>query len=201
MDSFETELINLFDKYYDQNSLTVKELNFTLQLCEKYNVKLKSKYFTFKVLEYCEMYNLDIKNITIYNYNKYTNSTHNVVEFNVTIDNNKYYFIFEEIRHDNSNKKYYKFIINENIIFKKNNENNENNKSYINLSYIKDILETNKINISEYNFIKIFTFVFDTYHIYSHLLELVKEDNNKYYFDLSWTSDSDISDVDFKEIS
>jgi hypothetical protein len=204
--SFEDELIQLMDKYIENEQLTYDNLNFYKEIYSHYQKKTNAMLYANKLREYCKnKYDVDLSKLKISMYespNKINDNTFNVnkydrldIIFNETC---KFTLSYEIVQDRFNNRSYiHKFHIDGNLILKK--EHNKLSKHFINLSYLKELIDNNNFPLNIDQFLESFLTLIDVKDIFNELLSEMKNNHEKYYYETTWSSDSDISSVDEKE--
>lgn len=211
MESFEYDILSIFEEYEMENKLTKANIKFCRETCQKYENKLYEKEMTSKLrffshfddckLKYEQIDNVKIKDYEIYDDSNIEemNKKNHYQKFNIYFGENKFQVVFEmnnEFTENGKNKLLYnKLFIDENLILKK---ESQSSKDFINLTYIKKLLDVLNIETNIVNFLTLILKTMNIENIFRNILEKIKNDTESYFFNIEWdsTSDISISDVD-----
>jgi hypothetical protein len=206
MESFDYDILNVFEEYEMENKLTKAHIKSCRDICQKYENRLYEKEMTSKFLFFsnfddCEMKYECINNIKIKDYEIYNdsigdemNKKNHYQKFNIYFGENKCEVVFEMNNEFSENGKtkllYSKFFIDENLIIKK---ESQKSKDFINLTYVKNLLNTLKIETNIAKFLTLLLKTMNLENMFKNVLEKIKTDTDSYYYNIEWDSTSDIS--------
>jgi hypothetical protein len=208
--TFEEEIYDVMEKFISSNRLSMSDIKACREICTQYENRVLALDLTEKIKFYCKIddYNINFDNeeekITVLSFesiggvnrdDKNINKRDNFITMSINFHNHLSSMIYEIVDEysDNGRQKYtfHKFTIDGNVILKK--ENQSMKEPFINLSYIKDLIENNKIKLSTTQFLRLFTKLFGVFNIFEKNLHDIENEPQKYYKDKSWESDSDVS--------
>jgi hypothetical protein len=205
--TFEKNLVQLMEKFLTKEQLLYNNLIFYKEIYSYYEKKVNALSCTKKLREYCKnKYDINLNELKII-FCESHNNCNNINKFNIDkydkLDINfndlfKFTLLYEIVPDRFNNRSFYhKFCIDGNLILKK--EHNKLSKSFINLSCLKEFIDDNKFPLNIDEFLDSFITLIDVKDIFDDLLLEIKNNHEKYYFEATWSSDSDISSVDEKE--
>ena len=200
LSKFGEDVYKLMEK--NKNSLSCTDLDKVRLLCDFYEKVVIMNNFTKKIKEYCKDKKYSDLNATVTLFEIFDNTNIKNIEKKDKIVNVNLQFInqlvnmsfetTEEFSEDGINKYlFYSIYIDGRLIIKK--ENKDHVDKYINLNYIKNIINANKLDISIVQFLEIFTFTFNISH-FNTIIQEISLNVNKYCNKNEYSlSDSDIS--------
>lgn len=208
--TFEEEIYDVMEKFISSNRLSMSDIKACREICTQYENRVLALDMTEKIKFYCKIDDYDInfdneeEKITVLSFesiggvnrdDKNLNKRDNFITMSINFYHHLSNMIYEIVDEysDNGRQKYtfHKFTIDGNVILKK--ENQSMKEPFINLSYIKDLIENNKIKLSITQFLQLFTKLFGVFNIFEKNLRDIENEPQKYYKDKSWESDSDVS--------
>jgi hypothetical protein len=208
--TFEEEIYDIMEKFISSNKLSISDIKACREICTQYENRILALDLTEKLKFYCKIDDYDInfnnedEKITVLSFesigganrdDKNLNKKDHIVTMTINFSNHLSTLIYEIVEEysDNGKQKYtvHKFTIDGNVILKK--ENQSMKEPFINLSYLKDLIENNKIKLSIIQFLRLFTKLFGVLNIFEKNICEIENEPQKYYKDKSWESDSDIS--------
>lgn len=213
--TFEDEIYNIMEKFISNNNLSTNDIKACREICTQFENKILAIELTNKLKFLCQFYNCDVnfddekENISILSTeyistnkdDKYAGKKDNIIMMVVNFYNMSSKLIYEitEEYSDNGKQKYtfHKLIIDGNLIFKK--EQQSTKSTFINLSYLKDFIENNKIKLNVVQYLNLFTNLFGISNIFEKEISQIENDMYVYCKNKSWESDSDISISDIDE--
>ena len=205
--TFEEEIDLVMQKYYNGKNLSSRDIKMCRALCDTYDNKLYANDLSNKIRIYSkvndtelEIENCDKIEVSLYEHfnfcvDKNMNKKDQTTKILVNFDEKIIEIVYEESEDysDDGRYKYlfYKFFIYGNLILRK--EHKSLKKDFINLSYLKELFKKLKIKTSIVQFLRLFLKVLDVSEKFDKLLTNIEQNPDKYYFDKSWNSDSDLS--------
>ncbi len=209
--TFEDEIYDIMEKFISSNRLSMSDIKACREICTQYENRVMALDLTEKLKFYCKIDNYDIdfdndkekilvlsvESIGANRDDKNLNRKDYIVTMNIQFCNCTSTLIYDIVEEysDNGKQKYlfHKFTIDGNVILKK--ENQSMKESFMNLSYIKDLIENNNIKLNTTQFLRLFIKLFGVSNIFEKdICEIEMEpEQQKYYKNNSWESDSDVS--------
>jgi hypothetical protein len=208
--TFEEEIYEIMEKHLNQGKLSNNDIKMCRDICLQYEMRVKAFKLTQKLMTMCqnnncEDFNNENKKIVITLYESFSGGKEKCDKINANFYDPSFtvfmtYENSEEYGYNGKQKNLFdKFSIDGHLILKKENGNGNMKKSFINLSYLKEIIDTNNLKISVNLFLKLFLSLFNVFHIFENMISNIEKNPNEYLFDKNWTSDSDISSIDSNE--
>jgi hypothetical protein len=210
--TFEDEIYDIMEKFILNNRLSMNDIKACREICTQFENRILANELTDKLKFYCKLDNYDInfenekeqisvlsvEHIGVNKDEKNMNKKDHIIIMTINFYNNASKLIYEIIEEysDNGKQKFlfYKFTIDGNLILKK--EQQTLKPTFINLSYLKDFIENNKIKLNITQYLKLFTKLFGIYNFFEKEICQIENDSHNYCKDKSWESDSDISITD-----
>lgn len=214
--TFEEDIFNVMEKYLSNEELTLFDLKNCREICNLYEDKVKALNLTKLLVTYCNnKFGIDLSNktdkIVILNteftvennekngnnntsnalnskdkFNKITAILPNLNRINLT-----YEYVYDNFKNTHT---FHKFNIDGNLILKKDHSNTK--KTFINLSYIKEMIEKNNLKLTIFQFLDSFLNLLNVTNIFKVMLSDIEKHPEKYFFNLECSSESEISSID-----
>lgn len=218
--TFEEEIFDVMERYLTEEKLSHSNLKVCREICNLYENKVNALNLTKLMITFCNnKYNIDLskKNnkITILLLESSNNNNINSTGNNTSINNsfstlnlkdkyNKLTVLFEnknrseliyETEYDNIFKNtFHKLNVDGNLILKKDHSNKK--KSFINISYIKKLIDLNNLKLNEIQFLDAFLNLLDITNLFKSELMNIQNNHEKYFYDQDFSSESEISSID-----
>jgi hypothetical protein len=205
----EVEMYNLLGNFLSQEKLSFVDIQTCHNICNQYEKKLECFFLGKRIKSYCNKneYNIDFTNdknkIEIISYDSPYNKDLNkgkekYYKIDINWGNDRFYIIYEYLP-DRFNDKhlFHQFYVDGALILKK--ENNSNKKPFINLTYLKELINRNNMPISIYKFLNLFLEMFNEKKVFEDMLFNIQLNPDDYLFDTLCSSESDISSIDEQE--
>jgi hypothetical protein len=210
--TFEEEIYDIMEKFLSNNKLSMSDIKACREICTQYENKLLAIDLTEKIKFFCQYDNYNInfdddkEKITVLSVesnsvfcankdDKNSAKKDNFVAMIIDFYNSSSKLIYEILDEysDNGKQKFvfHKFTIDGHVIFKK--ENQSLKSSFINLSYVKELIKNNEIKLNDAQFLRLFTKLFNISNIFDDELCEIENKNEKFYKNQVLESDSDIS--------
>jgi hypothetical protein len=203
--AIEQEILDILEKYLNDNALTLKNLETCEYILKKYKDKLYVNSLTSRLLSYFGNIdeNYHKNKIKVVSYNNFSANGEIVEKINISSDDctlDVKYEMVNEVLHTNEGKVTiltHKFFINNYLIFNR-CQNDKALKNTVNLTYVQECVNNLKIDVSHYEFLHGFLKLFSTNNIFDPLVQKVGTDTDreKYFFHRDWDSDSNVSSIE-----
>lgn len=195
------EIIQILEKKLNDDDLSIDDIQNCRNICNIYENKLDIVRLTNKLIELSNKYSMSIKNPKIIYYDVIDNKggvngeSKNYI-MNAEIDLTEcvlsvLYEIFEGYSDDRKQKYlFHSLRIDGYQIIKK--ENQTLVPPFINITYLEELVEKYKLNVSSHQFLEILARIFNIY-VFREVINLTEKNPEKYRYNKDWESDSDIS--------
>lgn len=197
--TFEEEIFCVMDKFLKDEKLTLSDLLSYSEICKLYEKKVKALNLTKMLRTYCKnKFNLNLENnknkVAISFYESLQNNENAKEKYEkmiVEFPKLKITLIYDMNIDHYDNLLVHNFFVDGNLILKKYHNNKKKNS--INLSYLNEIINDNKLQFSTSQFLDSFLNLFDLIDTFEDVLLLI-ENNEQKYLNKASSSDSD-SDI------
>lgn len=206
MESFDYDILNIFEEYDMENKLTKNNIKSCREICQKYENRLHekdmtSKFLLFSQFDDCKINYDFIKDVKFKDYEIYNeflgdekNKKNHYQKFNMFFGDKKCEIVFEMNNEHSENGKHKllqnKLYIDENLIIKK---ESQNSKEFINLTYVVNLLNKLKIEADMGNFLTLLLKTMNLENMFKQILEKIKSNPESHFHNIEWDSASDIS--------
>ncbi|ATZ80391.1 hypothetical protein BMW23_0334 [Bodo saltans virus] len=197
IETIENEFVTLLNKYNDKKILFLKHLDNCRTICDRYESIMMKNQLNATLIDFLKTENVaNIENFSIENYNITYHDKKLFSELITIKFGNSHIFLKYDFVEDgemvNDDIKFYitsNMYFNDHLILKK---NTKDKNSFINLTLIKEYRDKELPNIELWKLCELFTMLCTTKFGYRDLIEKIKINQNLYFFDIDWESDSDI---------